>query len=272
MTNMCSVSNIAWPIELSDVIVPKLADAGITGIEIAPTLLWPNPTDIEQSDVVSVRESFLACGLAISGTQSLLYGIQDLHLLDKKTWPLLLEHMNSMVRVTADLGANIAVFGSPRNRLRGEIPCNEAQSLAAEFFGQLIPTLTAYGVTLTLEPNAPEYGADFLTTYAEVIDLCKLIDSNSVRAQIDTGCLNMVGVDSVEAIGLGVPAHVHISAPWLGPIEDFEEAARLANLLVDEHQYKGWFVLETLPEKNTSAEAILDTARQFVVSLGNSLE
>ena len=44
-------------------------------------------------------------GLQVSGLQSLLYGKPDLQLLDRSTWPALLDHLRQVIGVAGALGA-----------------------------------------------------------------------------------------------------------------------------------------------------------------------
>jgi sugar phosphate isomerase/epimerase len=165
-----------------------------------------------------------------------------------------------MIEVGGLLGASVAVFGSPKNRLKGKLTSSEANELAAEFLSQLIPCLEENKVTLTLEPNAPEYGADFLVNYEDVVALSNLIDSESIRPQIDTGCLWMVGVESHEAFKFMKPKHIHLSTPFLGPVPGERKFDDLLTV-VKSVDYKGWLVIETLESAENNFEKIIDSAK-----------
>ena len=156
-----------------------------------------------------------------------------------------------------------AVFGSPRNRQRGHLSVARADEIAAEFFARLEPILRDHGVVLTLEPNAPAYGADYLTHYADVMRLADLIGSPWVQPQIDTGCLAMVGDDAAAGARTRLPAHVHVSAPQLVPPPAGLDHSLLAQTL-QELGYGGWVVLEMLPagdDPRSAAVTALDWLR-----------
>lgn len=255
-----SVSNLAWPDTPIESIAPQLSVAGMHGVEIAPTAIWPEAPNVPVELVREHAGRWRDHGLEISGIQSLLYGHPELQLLDRATWPAMRAHLTAMIELAHGLGAHVAVFGSPRNRIRGSDEAADADLLATEFFLSLEPVLSASGVTLTLEPNAPGYGADYLTRYSDVVTLSDTIDSSWVQPQVDTGCLTMVGEDPAHAIRTRTPAHVHISVPDLlpppGPVDHAEVVRALAKT-----GYDGWIVLEMLPTPTEPLDTALAAAR-----------
>ena len=168
-----SASNLAWGSLDFDDLLATLSRHGLQGVEIAPTALWPDAPAVSRQQVATARSAIDRHGLRVSGLQSLLYGQPDLQLLDERTWPRLLEHLQRVLDLAGALGAACAVFGSPRNRVRGALPVPQADEVAARFFSRLEPALRDNGVVLTLEPNAPAYGADYLTHYADVVRLAR---------------------------------------------------------------------------------------------------
>jgi sugar phosphate isomerase/epimerase len=137
------------------------------------------------------------------------------------------------------------VFGSPKNRQKGTLDKGLANEIAAEFLSQLIPVLKRNGVVLTLEPNAPAYGSDYLINYLDVVELSALVSSSQIKPQIDTGCLWMVGEEPLSAFKICTPHHIHISTPYLGEVpgslnflDIFKE--------IKTSDFSGWLVIEAL--------------------------
>ena len=190
----------------------------MNGIEVAPTLIWGDINNVTMKQVSLFRERVHSEGLQISGIQSLFFGHPEFQLFDKSTWPSMLLHLKKMLEIAGTLEAAVAVFGSPKNRVRGELEWHLSLKIAAEFLFQVEPILRENNVVLTLEPNAPEYGADFLLDYREVMELKNLMNSDYIGAQIDTGCLWMVKADPSEAIEIGIPKHIHLSTPNLDKV------------------------------------------------------
>jgi sugar phosphate isomerase/epimerase len=206
-------------------------------------MIWPGAPHVGRGEVEAEAERWRSADLPVVAIQSLLFGHPELALFDPATHPGLVEHLTRMTELSAALGAHVAVFGSPRNRIKGALSGGEADSRAAEFFGLLEPVLAREGVVLTLEPNAPQYGADYLTTYDDCVRLADLVGSPWIAPQIDTGCLRMVDADIPAAIRTRTPAHVHVSAPNLGPVPaDVDHRAISAEL--NAAGYDGWVTLE----------------------------
>lgn len=263
-----SVSNLAWPGGQPEGVAARLVSAGIEGVEIAPTTLWPATPSVPTEELRSYARKLRRLGLAPSGIQSLMFGHPELQVLQPDTWQGARDHLKSMLTIARDLGAQVAVFGSPRNRLRGALSLDAAHVRFAEFVQPLLASLESMDVTLTIEPNAPDYGADYLTTYEEVLGLCKVIGSPHVRPQVDTGCLAMADDDPVAAIAACPPAHVHVSAPHLvAPPGPIDHAGVRAQLL--EAKYDGWIVLEMLAAPDDSLESISMSADWFANAYGD---
>jgi len=255
-----SISNLAWAsAPLKQIAVP-LRQAGIRGVEIAPTMVWPDAPFVESMVIVEFGQAWRDYGLEISGIQSLMFGHPEYNLFSQETWPQMLNHMRAMIRVARGLGCGIAVFGSPKNRIRGSLPLELAHEIAATFMNKLIPELTDNEVILTLEPNAPVYGADYLTHYADILYLTDLIASQWVQPQIDTGCLSMVHENSADAARIRTPAHVHISAPHLAPPPIVSDHESLKDELTSA-SYAGWIVLEMLSTPTQPVESAVSAAR-----------
>ncbi len=240
-----SISNLAWGKTPLNEIIPKLAEAGIQGIEIAPTAIWPDLNDVRDKDLLEFKRYIEGYNLSVSGLQSLLYGHPELQLFEQKSWDDLKKHLEKVIRFGGLLSADVAVFGSPKNRLRGNLDSKKANELATRFFRQIEACLKDNNVVLTLEPNAKDYGADFLTNYEEVVNLSRAIDSPMIKAQIDTGCLWMSGGDPAVEFLKHTPHHIHMSTPNLGVVpgksnfESFIDVIKSSN-------FPGWVVIETL--------------------------
>jgi len=247
-----SISNLSWGETPIDEMLPRIKEVGLHGIEIAPTAIWPEIKSSDFSDVKRMRDLIESHGLKVSGLQSLLYGHPDYQLFSRSTWSLMRSHLEIMFTLARTLGAEVVVFGSPRNRLKGDLPKDLANEIAAEFFATLLPSLERNNLTLTLEPNAPEYGADYLLNYSDVQQLSSLIKSPYILPQIDTGCLWMVGEEPSLAYRSFIPHHIHISSPNLGSVPGESNFKELFDLIRNS-DYKGWIVIETLDKSGDKA-------------------
>jgi len=258
-----SISNLAWNRSTFKEIAPQLKNIGMDGIEIAPTAFWEDLNTISPKLIRESRMYLADIGLKVSGIQSLFYGYPEFQLFDRSQWPKMNNHLGKMFELGDLMGADVAVFGSPKNRIRGSLNLEDANEIATEFFSQLIPILEKTQITLTLEPNAPQYGADYLLSYSEVVQLSKRIGHARIVPQIDTGCLWMFGEDPAHEFLNYTPHHIHLSSPFLGEIPgelNFDQLISNAKKL----NYENWLVLETL--SNPLRDPV-ETARWLVSKL-----
>lgn len=253
-----SISNISWGTLKIEDIGRALKKSGIQGIEIAPTAIWKDLHRASKTKIVEYRKICNDFGLEVSGIQSLMYGHPEFQVFNKSCWPRMLSHFEKVLTIGANLRAEIAVFGSPKNRLKGSLTREEAMETARVFFSKLIPYLQESNVILTLEPNAPDYGADFLTHYEDVVFLSDALNSDWIKPQIDTGCAAMVGEDPIKLYKQRMPSHVHLSAPNLQPINVTPELISFMSGL-DQLHYKNWVVLEMLPLHHNTPTAFLES-------------
>lgn len=247
-----SISNLVWGNTPVQNMLPLLKSVGLDGVELAPTSIWPDIRNVDVLEVKNLRQMIERLNLEVSGIQSLLFGFPDLQLFSKETWPELIAHLEHMFMIADNLGAGVVVFGSPRNRKKGDLTWDQAAEVSHEFFSSLIPSLERHDLVLTLEPNAPEYGSDFLLNYKDVLELSKSINSPQISVQIDTGCLWMVGDDPSIAFAEMEPFHIHISTPNLGTVPGESNFNDLLDR-VSCSDYKGWLVIESLDKTPENA-------------------
>jgi D-psicose/D-tagatose/L-ribulose 3-epimerase len=258
-----SISNLSWgKTPLTDVI-PKLAIAGVHGVEIAPTAIWPDLDKISDEAVLDLKKYLQGHNLVVSGIQSLLYGHPELQLFNQGCWKDLVKHLENVIRIGGLLGAEVAVFGSPKNRVKGNLEANQADDLAVILLNQLIPCLKENRIVLTLEPNAPDYGADYLMTYEDILQVSNRINSENVKPQIDTGCLWMMNKLPEKAYELQTPHHIHLSTPNLEHVPGHFNFAPLISLM-HATNFGGWTVIEMLSNNLNNFEQVLDSIEWLV--------
>ena len=77
-----AVSNIAWPREQDAAVADVLAGLGVSGIEVAPTKIWPKPLEATDADVAAARRFWADRGIEIVAAQALLFGRPGLPLFE----------------------------------------------------------------------------------------------------------------------------------------------------------------------------------------------
>lgn len=254
-----SVSNIGFRgLTLSE-FGPILEDNNIDGVEVSLGESFRNLDEAEIS-AMDYREELKKYKLQVSGIQALLHGKQDLQFLRKSDWNEIENHLLRIMNIASKLNASVLVFGSPKNRIKGELSHSEACSLLGDFLLRLIPALKQNNLSFAIEPNASFYGADFLRQYSEVVSFCEQIGSDLVVPQIDTGCLELEENDLDEALRLQTPSHVHLSSPGLETIAGKENIGKFVHEL-NNIGYRNWTTIEMLGDGFQGLEAVIAASK-----------
>jgi sugar phosphate isomerase/epimerase len=216
-----AISNIAWQRSEDAVVAELMAATGVNGLELAPTAVWPDPLVAAAAEVDAVRDWWMERGITVVALQALLFGRPELQVFgDAAVRAATLDHLEGMMVLAARLGAGPLVFGSPKNRIRGEIPMDEALEIATEFFREAGRRAEANGVVLCVEPNPKDYGCDFVTTAAEGMRLVQAVAHPGFALHLDAGALTLNKEIPAETIGAAVPLmrHFHASEPHLAAL------------------------------------------------------
>ncbi|MEI4272301.1 sugar phosphate isomerase/epimerase [Klenkia sp. LSe6-5] len=261
-------SNLAWPAERDTAVLAELPRRGFDHLEIAPTRIWSDPLAVPEQELRAFRSQMEDHGLHVVALQSLLFGRPELQLFgDDDARAALADHLVGMARLASAVGAQRLVFGSPGNRRRGALPVEEADAVAVPFFAELGRRAEDLGVCFCIEANPTAYKCDYLTDAVASTAFVRAVDSSGVRLHLDTACMALGGDDPVERVedGVDVLAHVHLSAPQLGPVgpggpvdhASFAEALRGSG-------YDGHVSVEMLVPSGDDPEATLWRTADYV--------
>lgn len=245
------VSNIAWTNEEESEVADKLVELGVKHVEIAPTKKWEDPTVVSADEARAYVDWWAERGITVSAFQSMLFARPDLKIFEDETNRAeTLDYMKKFIGLAETMGAKRMVFGSPKNRQRGEMPVEQANEIAQAFFSELGGVAAKSGVVLCLEPNAPQYNCDYVTTAAEGAALVRAVSSPGFGLHLDTACMSLAGDDIPESIkaNADILKHYHVSAPMLGEVDDTTDIdhAAAAQALKDVN-YQGFVSIEMRP-------------------------
>jgi sugar phosphate isomerase/epimerase len=215
------MSNLAWDPADDAAVAAVLTDAGVAGVELAPTKIWPDPLTAAPAEVAAYRAQWEAAGLPVVSLQSLLFGHPELVLFgDADDRARFVAYLERIIDLAEQLGAGPLVFGSPKNRRRGDLDPETAEARAAEVFAELGRYAGPRSACLCIEPNPADYGADFVNHAVEGASLARRVAEPGFGLHLDTGSLTLAGDDIPEAIAgsIDVLRHFHCSEPQLAPI------------------------------------------------------
>jgi sugar phosphate isomerase/epimerase len=236
-----------------------VAEVGYDGIEVAPFTLAADARELAPEDRLEIRAAAAAAGLPITALHWLLVSPEGLHVNspDAAVRVETRAYLEALVDLAGDLGAEVMVFGSPKQRRIAEgVSREQAEAWAEATVRSLIPRLEARGVTLAMEPlPAPE--ADLWLTADETMAFVRRIGHPSVGLHLDVKSMCAEG-DPVEVIGRygGEAAYFHANdsnrrGPGFGEVR-FSPILRALN----EAGYDGWVSVEVFdyrPDPETIA-------------------
>lgn len=218
-----AISNIAWDVFEDESVAKLLNDQGIDAIDVAPGKYFPDPEAATEHEITKVRTWWRDGGIQITGMQALLFGTTGLNMFgDQGVKAAMLKRLTGVCRIAAGLGAKNLVFGSPKNRDRSRLSDEETMQTAVEFFRQLGARAKDLGVTICLEPNPQQYGANFMMTTRETAQVVQLVDHANIRMQLDTGAMTINKEDAAEILSTysSMVGHIHASEPDLVTLGD----------------------------------------------------
>ncbi len=214
-----SISNIAWEPSESAEHLALIHRLGCDGVELAPSVLWPEPSEVTESEARRVASQIRDHGLEVVGFHALLYTRPDLQLfLDRPGLQRATDYLAQLARLCRWTGGGVLILGSPRNRVRHGKTTSDCMAWAADGLRTLAPALESSDVTLCLEPLGPDE-TEFLQSSDEAMALIRLVDHPRIALHLDVKAMVSAGESMAEVLsrhGRSV-RHVHVGDPGLAP-------------------------------------------------------
>lgn len=254
-----AISNIAWEGEEEHEISHLMQELGICGVEIAPSKISSDITQIDAQDLLNYKNFWNNKHIEIIAMQSLLYGHPEMRIFfDSTSREKTLHHLQLCADIGEKLGVKALVFGSPKNRF---IPDDyDYMDTAKEFFEDIGRYCKRKGSAFCLEPNPTEYGANFLCRTKDAITFVREVDNEGLKVNIDIGTIIMNREDYRDILnyGLAYTGHVHISEPFLNPIDTDRDIYKNIINLLNDFDYSGCVSIEM---KSTFQKQNIETVK-----------
>jgi sugar phosphate isomerase/epimerase len=220
-----AVSNIAWDPKNNLKIRNILSDFRITYLEGSPNLFFRDILKVKQNEIKALRSFWENHGINIYCLQSVLYN-KDWNIFknedDRKK---ILSYLEKIFYVFNKVGVKVIVFGSPKNRFILKNKELIAKKIALNFFEKLGDVGKKFNIRIALEPNPKEYNCNFLTNTIDAYNFISMLNHKMVGINFDLGgsILNNEKIDETIFLIKEKLFHVHISAPYLKPIDTLDE-------------------------------------------------
>lgn len=246
-----AISNIGWTNEEESAVAEYLQSAGVKYVEIAPTKRWTEPTAATDAEINEYKEWWAKYDITVVAFQSMLFAHPEYTLFGSdEDRDITEKYIADFIVLAGKMGAGRMVFGSPKNRQRGMMSLQGANAIANGFFDRLGGIALDNNTVLCLEPNAPQYNCDFITTATEGLTLVQDVDNKGFELHLDIACMTLAGDNVTESIQNASEhlKHFHISSPMLEQVEDRDDVAhRDAAQALRDIQYDGFVSIEMRP-------------------------
>jgi sugar phosphate isomerase/epimerase len=246
-----------------DRVCRTVKEIGYDGLEIAPFTLAPVITDVSPERRRELRAIVEDAGLRTIGLHWLLAKTEGFYLTspDANVRRATADYLVALAEATHDLGGTLMVLGSPKQRnLLPGVTYDQAVRYAVDAFQRAMPAIGALGVTLCLEPLAPN-DTDFLNTCAQAMEVIHEVNHPFLKLHLD------VKAQSSEPSTSAFAGHFHaqdvnLRGPGMGEV-DFEP---IMQALVDAN-FQGWVSVEVF-DFSPGAE---ETARRSIECLKRAI-
>ena len=265
-----SISNIAWEPNEDKKVFDLIKKYGFSGIELAPPKLFKDLSNVSDTDIQTYLEYMKPFKFKFPAMQSLLFGKPELKIFDESRVDTLI-YLKKIIDLAQKLDVKVLVFGSPKNRFVGDMDNQEAQEIAIDFFRELGEYAHSKDRYFCIEPNAKEYGCDFITNTDEAIEIVKAVDSKGFKLHIDSAVIAMNGENIKDALTKALPytEHFHISEAFLELITTNKTNHEEFFKILKELKYDKWVSIEMKNNViNSNVEAV-DRSLKFVSKIYN---
>lgn len=258
-----SISNIAWSAENDNTVYAMMKEYGFTGLEIAPTRIFPNAPYERLDDAKSwSQNSNRVYGFCVPSMQSIWFGKSERMFASEEDRANLVQYTKQAIDFAEAIGCKNLVFGCPRNRM---IPENmvqaEAYNIAVKFFKELGDYAASRNTVIGMEANPPIYDTNFINATASALELISKVDSKGFRLNLDVGTM-IYNNESIEVLAdkIHLINHVHISEPYLKPVQKRDLHTDLISMLSNA-DYNGYISIEM---GKTDELNVLEKAMEYV--------
>lgn len=180
----CNETFVDWPPQK---VAEFVARCGYKAIEIAPFTVAQFVTDVPQERREDLRKAYENAGLKVAGLHWILSKTEGFHLTspDKDVRKATAKYLGDLAQFCADLGGDVMIFGSPkqRNLLEG-VSMEQGMAWASEVLKETMPTMDKLGITIALEPLGPKE-TNFLCYAADAVELAEKVDSPRCKIMLD---------------------------------------------------------------------------------------
>ena len=226
---------------------------GYDGLELAPFTLAPLITDFDAGRRRELRRQAADAGVEIIGLHWLLARTEGFYLTSPEAGvrARTADYLVALAEAAFDLGGDLMVFGSPKQRsLLPGTSEEQAFDYAVDTFRRAMPGVDGHGVRICMEPLAP-VETDFINTCAEGARLVDAVDHPAFVLHLDVKAMSSEATPVPDLIRqyIGRTGLFHANDPNMrGPGFGDTDFRPIFEAL-EESGYDGWVSVEVFDYK-----------------------
>lgn len=198
----------------------RAAALGYSGLELAPFTLGEQPHRLSADQRAQLRRAAADSGVAITGLHWLLLTPPGLSITtaDPGVRETTIDILKRLVDLCADLGGEVLVHGSPKQRrVKADEDPLEAWNRARDLWETIARRAAQAGVLYCIEPLAA-HDTNFINTIGAAVDMMEAVGNPSLRTMLDARAASHSESASLPQLvdrwlPLGAIAHVHLNDP-----------------------------------------------------------
>lgn len=216
-----SISNIAWPHANEFEILEYLTSTHVSGIEIAPSRIWPDFRLIDTRSRTEYTRKIHDYGLTICSMHSLYYGQNDMSIFGSPSQQERFSDFTMrLIELASDMEIPRMVMGSPTIRDQGELGYQDALEQAAEILRPLADYAESCGTRILIEALSLDE-TRFINSHKESLILIKYVNSRGFGLHLDAKAISSEEeeLEDIFAECAGQIEHFHVNEKGLGGFE-----------------------------------------------------
>lgn len=191
-----------------------VASCGYDGVELAPFVFHEDPGQLSLKDARQIRATAGAAGLEVVGFHWLLASPKGLHLTtaDDAIRARTAAFLQHLVRLCAESGGRVMVFGSPKQRdLKPGTGYDDAFQRGVQVCRAVCEVAGNLGVTLAMEPLGPAE-TNFLVYIDETLRFIEAVDHPACSLHLDVKAMVQEATPVPDLIRAHGPTAAHFHA------------------------------------------------------------
>ncbi len=253
-----AISNIALDNSKLSEYLKFIKNLGCSGIELAPSIIWPEPVNASLEERKKFKKFVENQGLKIVGFHALLFSRPDLQLFKtSESRENTVKYLFQMIKLCSDLGGSQLVFGSPKNRILHNREYSECLHQAKEDFFKLAEFSKKLNIFFCIEPLGKDE-TEFIQSIEEGGNMVNNINHPNFKLHLDTKAIFATKENPEEKIlkFKNLIQHVHIGDTNLKEPGSINQGHEKIGKALKKINYSNFLSIEIRKPENNIKEVI----------------